>query len=209
VHSVVPRGFPNVHTVADVERLDLLEIRQKLSKLSDSKERVLDFSIPIWYPKSQEELNLLISKINHDLQETQSGQHALWFRGQPKEYYLKRNAGISDWLGYNNDKKGDISLLPSLSRLALNDEKFSSVKWAWGATMHWEWAFILWVLINNPDWYQHKDGFENKLTEVLLNEDPKQFGELMFCIQHDPLIVMKQMILGNGFRCIINMILYL
>lgn len=69
----------------------------------------------------------------------------IWYRGQNREYSVKRNQMVNDYLGFHKSYSCMPSLKPSLGRIAENHEKFEKAKYD---SYLWEYAFHLWIISN-------------------------------------------------------------
>lgn len=94
----------------------------------------------------------------------------VWYRGQNKEYFVKRNQVVNDYLGFHKSYSCMPSLKPSLGRLAENHEKFEQAKFD---SYMWEYAFHLWVISNYkyfqkicPEEYQEIMSLSKNLPDI-------------------------------------------
>lgn len=172
----------------DHEEKLLSEIRHELCKIAKSKERNFKETIPVWYASNRKEVVKIITSIESTLKDQKMGDFSLWFRGQDKEYRKKRDSKIVKYLGYDCHEEGDISLLPSLAREFKDEETKENLRWASQLDHIWKKAVIVWVLINNLEWFPDKEKYKNLLTSSLESEDELLIGKLLVDIYMNPYI---------------------
>lgn len=178
-------GLPRVTTAVDGEGYKIGRIRQKLVSVSPLKEQFLDYAIPMWSVSNRKELHHIIDIIQTTI-DMFTGQHyKLWFRGQGREHILPlpRTTEINEWLGYSTEKK-QISLMPSLARLALTDPQVRTFGWGkFGPLFRWEKPLLSWIFLSHPKWFPNPK-FLEKVKEAVITEDIELFSRVLFDLEH-------------------------
>lgn len=105
----------------------------------------------------------------------------LWLRGQRCEYDLDRTPALCERI-YRTPRQP--SLLPSAGRYAIkNPDKMGFGISFFGPNHFWKKPFLIWLMRENADWFEHDRKALHVLTKALRNDDDEVFTNILMAIQ--------------------------
>lgn len=138
-------------------------------------------------------LNEIIEKLNENFVGNY-GVKKLWFRGQRTEYLLNRDNQITTALyGYDIEP----SLIPSLGRFVKENPESTGFGLSFFANHKWKKPFLIWMIMENDQWFPRESKFKDVLMDILINPDDSVFSQLLAEIQMPPDLFGKKSI-SNG-----------